>query len=43
MPYGGFQDFPRRTATDKVLHDKAFNIAKSLKYDGYKGSFAYMI
>ena len=25
----------RRTATDKVLCDKAFNIAKNPKYDGY--------
>ena len=25
----------RRTATDKVLFDKAFNIAKNPKYDGY--------
>ena len=25
MAYGDFKDFPRRTAADKVLHDKAFN------------------
>ena len=25
----------RRTATDKVLCNKAFNIAKNPKYDGY--------
>ena len=31
IPYGGFSDFPRRTAPVKVLHDKAFNIAKSRK------------
>ena len=43
MPYGGFPDFPRRTAPDNVSHDKAFNIAKSRKYDGYKGSLAYKI
>ena len=29
MAYGDFQDLPRRTASDKILHDKAFNIAKS--------------
>ena len=36
MAYGSFKDLPRRTAFDKVLHDKAFNIAKTPKYDGYK-------
>ena len=28
MAYGDFKDLNRRTATDKVLHDKPFNIAK---------------
>ena len=36
MAYGDFKDLPRRTASDKVLSDKAFNIAKNLKYDIYK-------
>ena len=27
-----------RTAPDKRLHDKAFDIAKNPKYDGYEGS-----
>ena len=36
MAYGDFKDLNRRTAADKVLHDKVFNIAKDLKYDGYK-------
>ena len=27
IAYGGFKDLPRRTASDKVLRDKAFNIA----------------
>ena len=36
MAYGDFKDFPRRTASGKVLHDKAFNIAKNPKYDGYQ-------
>ena len=35
MAYGGFQDLARRTASNKVLRDKAFNIAKNPKYDGY--------
>ena len=36
MTYGDFEDLNRRTASDKVLHDKAFDIAKKLKYDGYQ-------
>ena len=32
MTYG---DLPRRTASDKVLREKAFNIAKNPVYDGY--------
>ena len=28
MAYGNFKDLPRRTASGKVLRDKAFNIAK---------------
>ena len=34
MAYGDFKDLNRRTAADKVLRDKAFNIAKHPKYDG---------
>ena len=34
MAYGDFKDIPRRTASDKVLCEKAFNIAKYHKYDG---------
>ena len=34
MVYGDFKDLKRRTASDKVLRDKAFNIAKNSKYDG---------
>ena len=40
MTYGEFKDLPRRTASDKVLSDKAINIAKMLKYDGYQKGFA---
>ena len=36
MAYGGFKDLTRRTACDKILHDKAFNITKNSKYDGYQ-------
>ena len=35
MAYGDFKDLTRRTASDKVLYDKAFNIAKNPKYDEY--------
>ena len=28
MAYGYFKDLPKITASDKVFHDKAFNIAK---------------
>ena len=34
MAYGGFKDLPLITDADKVLRDKAFNIAKNPKYDG---------
>ena len=33
----------KRTAADKVLRDKALNIAKDLKYDGYKRGLASMV
>ena len=36
MAYGHYKDLNRRTATDKVLCDKTFNIAKNPKYDGYQ-------
>ena len=34
MAYGGFKDLARRTASEKVLKNKAFNIAKNPIYDG---------
>ena len=33
----------KRTAADKVLRDKAFNIAKDPKYDGYQRGLASMV
>ena len=33
----------RRTASDKVLPDKAFNNAKSSKFDGYQKGFASVV
>ena len=43
MAYGDFKDLAKRTAADKVLRDKAFNIAKDPKYDGYQGGLASMV
>ena len=36
MASGDFKYLTRRTASDKILRDKAFNIAKYPKYDGYQ-------
>ena len=43
MAYGDFKDLARRTASDKILRDKPFNIAKNPKYDGYQRGLASMI
>ena len=43
MTYGYFKDLKRRAFSDKTLRDKAFNIAKNLKYDGYQRGLAPMI
>ena len=43
MAYGDFKDLKRRTASDKILRDKAFNIAKNPKYDGYQRGLASMV
>ena len=34
ITYKEFENLPRRTASDKKIGKKAFNIAKSPKYDG---------
>ena len=43
MAYGDFKDLARRTSSDKVLRDKAFNIAKNSKYEGYQIGLASMV
>ena len=43
MAYGGFKDLTRKRAFDKILHNKAFNIAKYPKYDGYQRGLASMV
>ena len=40
---GDFKDLKKRTASDKSLRDKAFNIAKNPKYDGYQRRIASMV
>ena len=34
--YGDFKDLNRSTASDKILREKAFNIAKNPNYDEYQ-------
>ena len=36
MAFGNFKDLAKRTASDKILRDKAFDFAKSLNHDGYQ-------
>ena len=36
MAYGNLKYLARRTASDKVFRDKAFQIAKNPKCDGYE-------
>ena len=41
--YGGFKDLPRRTASDKLLLDKAFDIAKNPENEDLQRVLASMI
>ena len=43
MAYGDFKDLKKRTTADKLLRDKAFNIAKDPKYDGYQRRLASVV
>ena len=43
MAHGDFKDLVKRTGSEKVLRDKAFNITKNIKYDGYQRGLASMI
>ena len=43
MAYGDFKDLLRRTASDRVLRDKAFDIAKNPKDNGYQRELASMV
>ena len=42
MAYGNFKYLKRRTDSNKVLRDKAFNIAENPKYDGYQSGLPSM-
>ena len=37
------KDLKRRTFSDKILRDKAFDVAKNPKYDGYQRGIASMV
>ena len=41
--YSDSKDLTKRTVADKILRDKAFNIAKDPKYDGHQRGLASMV
>ena len=43
MAYGESKGLARRTETDKVLRDKAFEIASNPKCDGYQRGLASLV
>ena len=43
MAYGKSKDLTKRTQSDKVLKDKALEIANDPKYDGYQRGLASMV
>ena len=43
MAYVDFKDLKRRTASDQILMDKVFNIAKNTKYDECQRGLASMV
>ena len=43
MAYGESKDLVRRTESDKVLRDEAFEIASNPSYDGYQRGLASMV
>ena len=38
-----FKDLPRKTASNKVVSDKEFNVAENLKYDGNQRGFGSLV
>ena len=43
MTYRDFKDLHRRKASDRLLRDKAFNVAKNLKCDEYQRGLASLV
>ena len=43
MAHGDFKDLARRTTSDEVLGDKAFDIVRNPKYDGYQRGLASIV
>ena len=43
MAYGKSKNLTKRTQSDKILRDKAFEIAKNPKHDGYQRGLASMV
>ena len=41
--YSDSKDLTKKTAVDKILRDKAFNIAKDPKHDGYQRGLAFIV
>ena len=41
--YSDSKDLTKRTVADKILKNKAFDIAKDPKYDGYQRGLASMV
>ena len=43
MNYGDFKDLTRRTTSDKILREKAFNIVKNQKHNRYQSGPVSMV
>ena len=43
MTYSDSEDLAKRTVSDKILKDRAFESARNAKYDGYQRRLAGMI
>ena len=43
MASGDFKDLHRRTASDKELHDKAFNTTNNSRHHGYQKGLASLV
>ena len=43
MAYSTYKYLPRKTASDKVLHNKTFAIASNTKNDGYQRGLVSLI